>query len=69
MAIYPLQFLNVLVDIVPISTENRASIAVFRDVLIDTLEILTDLKTYSSVVATVSRQSVQLLESVFTIGL
>jgi len=52
MAVHPLQFLDVLVDIVSISTEDHASVAVFCDVFIDALEILTDLKAHSSVAAT-----------------
>jgi hypothetical protein len=52
MAVHPLQFLNIVVDIVSIGTENHASVTVFCDIFISVLKILTDQKPNLSVIPT-----------------
>jgi len=52
MAVHPLRLLDVLVDRVAVGTEDDASVAVFGDVLVGLLQILTDEKPHSSVAPT-----------------
>lgn len=49
MAVHPLLVLDVVVDRVAVGAENDASVAVFGDILIGILQVLTDEKSNSSV--------------------
>ena len=44
MTVHPLPFFDILVDRVPVSTEDNASIAVLSDIFVSIFQILTDEK-------------------------
>ena len=52
VGVNPIPFLGSLVNLVVISTQNNASIAVLGNVGFDILEVFSDLKPHSSVAAT-----------------